>query len=147
AALQQGLRAVETTRVNQKNIGAQQFNAGATVADALRRPDIDWSDVAHVLPDMDGDVGERVTIEVKVEGYVRRQHIAIEKAQRNESALIPAALEYAAIVALSHEAREKLSAQRPRTLGAAGRIPGVTPADVAILSLYVHRSGAQPALA
>ncbi|MDQ6931421.1 MAG: tRNA uridine-5-carboxymethylaminomethyl(34) synthesis enzyme MnmG, partial [Candidatus Eremiobacteraeota bacterium] len=48
AALQQGLRAVETTRVNQKNIGAQQFNAGATVADALRRPDIDWCDVAHV---------------------------------------------------------------------------------------------------
>ena len=146
-ALQQGLRAVATTRVEQKTIGKQTFNSGATMADALRRPNLDWSDLAHVLPGVSAELGERVTIEVKVEGYVRRQHIAIQKAERNESALIPEELEYATIVALSHEAREKLAAQRPRTLGAAGRIPGVTPADVAILSLYVHRAGAQPALA
>jgi len=79
-------------------------------------------------------------------GYVRRQEIAIEKARRNETSLIPPTLEFATIAALSIEAREKLGAQRPRTLGAAGRIPGVTPADVAILSMYVEREPAPAAV-
>ena len=83
--------------------------------------------------------GERMTIEIKVAGYVRREEIAIEKAAKSERVAIPEAFEYATITALSREAREKLTAQRPRTLGGASRIPGVTPADVAILSLYVRR--------
>ena len=145
AALQQGLRAAATTRIGRSEIGKQRFETGATVADALRRPDLEWRDVAPCLPEISAENGERVSIEIKVEGYVRRQQIAVEKAARNESALIPADLDFHELRALSREAREKLTAQRPRTLGAAGRIPGVTPADVAILSLHVRRPS-EPAL-
>lgn len=146
AALQQGLRVSEEIRIRTKKIGAQRFEPDATLANALRRPDLEWRDVAAFLPDASNEIGERIAIEIKVAGYVRRQEIAIEKAQRSETALIPSGLNYEAILALSIEAREKLCAQRPRTLGAAGRIPGVTPADVAILSMYAQReSAAAPA--
>ncbi|MBC5815226.1 MAG: tRNA uridine-5-carboxymethylaminomethyl(34) synthesis enzyme MnmG [Candidatus Eremiobacteraeota bacterium] len=146
AALQQGLRVTEQSRINCKQIAKQQFENGATIADALRRPDLEWKDVTRFLPGTDEDLGERIAIEIKVAGYVRRQEIAIEKARRNETSLIPPTLEFTTISALSIEAREKLGAQRPRTLGAAGRIPGVTPADVAILSMYVEREPASAAV-
>lgn len=149
AALEAGIKAAARMRLSLLQLKNERFEAGATVADALRRPDLGWADVAGHLPEVEPAAGERAAIEIKVEGYVRRQHIAIEKAQKNEAALIPEELDFAKIVALSKEAREKLSGQRPRTLGAAGRIPGVTPADVAILSLYVngeHRAP-KPAIA
>jgi tRNA uridine 5-carboxymethylaminomethyl modification enzyme len=66
--------------------------------------------------------------------------LAIEKAAKTDSVTIPDDFDYTTITALSREAREKLSAQRPRTLGSAGRIPGVTPSDVAIVGLFVHRA-------
>jgi tRNA uridine 5-carboxymethylaminomethyl modification enzyme len=75
-----------------------------------------------------------------VAGYVRRQEMAIARAAKTERVVIPVDFNYADISALSREAREKLSAQRPRTLGAASRIPGVTPADVAIVGLFVERA-------
>jgi len=78
-----------------------------------------------------------------VEPLIGEEILAIEKAARSEGAALPATLDYAALLALSREAREKLNARRPTTLGAASRIPGVTPADVAILSLYA--AAAQPA--
>ena len=117
----------------------------STIADLLRRPAIQFGDVAPSLPGVEPAIGERLAIEVKCEGYVRRQEIAIEKAARTEGAVMPAAIDYARIVALSREAREKLAAQRPATLGAASRIPGVTPADVAILSLYAGGAELAPA--
>jgi tRNA uridine 5-carboxymethylaminomethyl modification enzyme len=125
AALREGIERAERTRV----------------ANDLRRPEFAYADVADRFdPPLDSEIGERVTIEIKSAGYVRRQELAIEKAAKTERALIPHDFDYASIAALSHEAREKLSRQRPRTLGAAGRIPGVTPADVAIVGLFVHRS-------
>ncbi len=140
AALRDAVKRAERTRVPVEQIGDQRLEAGATLADALRRPTLTFGDIApHFDPPMSDELGERVTIELKVAGYVRRQEIAIEKAARTERVLIPDGLDYAGIGALSREAREKLSAQRPRTLGAASRIPGVTPADVAILGLFVHR--------
>ena len=72
-------------------------------------------------------------------GYVGRQEAAIAKAAADESVVIPPAFEYASVIALSREAREKLERQRPRTLGMAGRIPGVSPADVAILGVMLQR--------
>lgn len=109
--------------------------------DMLRRPGVEFSDVADRFdPPLDPDIGERVAIEIKCTGYVRRQELAIEKAAKTERVAIPDDFDYAGIVALSREAREKLSAQRPPTLGTAGRIPGVTPADLAILGLFVHRA-------
>ena len=130
----------ERMRLHSTTVGDQTFAAAATLADALRRPSLQWSDVVSLFePPVEEAVGERATIEIKVAGYVRRQEMAIEKAAKTESMRIPENFDYADVGALSREAREKLIAQKPRTLGAAGRIPGVTPADVAIIGLFVAR--------
>ncbi|MHB8432072.1 MAG: tRNA uridine-5-carboxymethylaminomethyl(34) synthesis enzyme MnmG [Candidatus Tyrphobacter sp.] len=111
------------------------------VASRLRRPEVSFEDVAASFrPPLDAEIGERLAIEVKLEGYAARAAAALERSTRLESAEIPAAVDYASIKALSREAREKLEARRPRTLGSAGRIPGVTPSDVAILEVLVHQS-------
>lgn len=115
-----------------------------TVCDALRRPDVRFADVAASIPEVDPEIGERLAIEIKCEGYVRRQELAIEKAARSEQAAMPGEIDYTRIMALSREAREKLSVRRPATLGAASRISGVTPADIAILSLYARTPSPQP---
>jgi tRNA uridine 5-carboxymethylaminomethyl modification enzyme len=139
ASLQTGIARIKSTRIGVRNIGAESFEGGATIADALRRPSLHFTDIAAFAPALNDDLGERVAIEIKYEGYVRRQQLAIEKAAKSEAVPIPETFAYERIGALSREAREKLGKQRPRTLGAASRIPGVTPSDVAILSLYVQR--------
>ncbi len=138
AELERARRFISSTR-----IGVSQLipEPGATLADALRRPGIEFADVAEQASDTEPAIGERVAIEIKIEGYVRREELAIEKASKSEGAALPDALDYGGLRALSREAREKLALRRPATLGAASRIPGVTPADIAILSLY---AGAQP---
>ena len=137
-----GILAVKSTRIGVQSIGAQKFDGGSTLADGLRRPDLGFGDVAAAVPQISVEIGKRVEIEVKFEGYVRREQLAIEKAAKSQGIAIPEGFSYEHISALSREAREKLAKQQPRTLGSAGRIPGVTPSDVAILSLYVQR---QPA--
>jgi len=112
---------------------------GMPVAQALRRPEISYADVANDLP-LDREIGERVEIELKLAGYVARQGEAIEKARRAESEAVPADFAFETVPSLSREAREKFARLRPRSLGAAGRIPGISPADVALLGLAVHRS-------
>jgi len=138
AALEAGIARAKSTRIGVLNLGGESFEAGATIADALRRPSLRAADVAASFAPGADEIAERVAIEIKFEGYVRRERLAVEKAAKSENLTIPAEIEYERISALSREAREKLARQRPRTLGAAGRIPGVSPADVAILSLYVH---------
>ncbi len=139
-ALREAIASAERRRLPVTGIAAETFEAGTTVADALRRPQLSYGDVAaYFEPPVADEIGERATIEIKSAGYVRRQEMAIEKAAKNERVLIPDDFDYASLRALSLEAREKLARQRPRTLGAAGRIPGVTPSDVAIVGLFVHR--------
>jgi tRNA uridine 5-carboxymethylaminomethyl modification enzyme len=140
-ALSAGIERAERTRASAGTIGVERIDPGATLADVLRRPTTSFGDVAKSFaPPLEPSIGERVAIELKCAGYVRRQEIAIEKAAKTERIEIPEAFDYAALTALSLEAREKLGRQRPRTLGAAGRIPGVTPADIAIVGLFVHRA-------
>ncbi|MDQ2873230.1 MAG: tRNA uridine-5-carboxymethylaminomethyl(34) synthesis enzyme MnmG [Candidatus Eremiobacteraeota bacterium] len=141
SALRAGLEATKSTRIGVLKLQGELMPAGTTAADALKRPSVEFGDVAECFkPRLAPDIGDRVAIETKMEGYVRRQELAIEKAARTQDVLIPEAFAYADIKAMSIESREKLTAQRPRTLGAAGRIPGVTPSDLAILEVYVHRS-------
>ncbi|HEY8296393.1 MAG TPA: tRNA uridine-5-carboxymethylaminomethyl(34) synthesis enzyme MnmG [Candidatus Baltobacteraceae bacterium] len=142
-ALAAGLAAAKSTRAGVRTIGATELPPGTTIAEALRRPAIEFEDIAGSFePPLEPPIGERVAIEIKIEGYVRRQEMAIAKAFKTDAVPIPGGFAYAEIVALSREAREKLAAQQPRTLGAAGRIPGVTPADLAILGLFVRRAAA-----
>jgi tRNA uridine 5-carboxymethylaminomethyl modification enzyme len=139
-ALAGGRRDAETTRLGGKTVGRVTLPASATLADALRRPDLGSAELLDRFPrPLAPEVAARVEIELKMEGYVRRQAVAIARAARDEAVELPADLDYATIRALSREAREKLDQTRPRTLGAAARIPGLTPADIALLSVHVHR--------
>jgi tRNA uridine 5-carboxymethylaminomethyl modification enzyme len=140
AALDEARRVAEATRLRAVTVGTSEIAAGTVLATALRRPELGFADLAHLYPGaLDPEIGERLTIEVKTQSYVERAYAAIARAQREEETPIPADLAYDAIVALSLEAREKLASRRPASLGAAGRIPGVTPSDVAILSIVLHR--------
>ena len=141
AALHAARRRAEQTRLDEDTIGLDRFETGSTLADALRRPRLGYADVAdRFRPAVDAEIGERVAIEIKCEGYVRREDMAIEKAAKAERVTIPGDFDYASIRALSREAREKLAHQRPRTIGMAARIPGITPSDVAIVALFIHKS-------
>jgi tRNA uridine 5-carboxymethylaminomethyl modification enzyme len=140
AALRAGRRCAETTPLRTSALGQDRFEGGSTISDALRRPQLRFTHVADRFePPLDPEIGERIAIEIKCEGYVRREELAIEKAAKAEGVTIPGDFDYAPLRALSREAREKFSRQRPRTLGMAGRIPGITPSDVAIVALFVHQ--------
>ncbi len=140
SALRDGRARAERTRLGSAPVGEERFEGGSTIADALRRPSIGFADVAgRFEPPLAPEIGERVAIEIKCEGYVRREEMAIERAAKTERVTIPADFDYGELNALSREAREKFARLRPRTLGMASRIPGITPSDVAIVGLFVHR--------
>ncbi|MFN2449062.1 MAG: tRNA uridine-5-carboxymethylaminomethyl(34) synthesis enzyme MnmG [Candidatus Baltobacteraceae bacterium] len=140
-ALRRAVADAHSTRIGVRRLCGETFKS-ATVGEALRRPSVQFTDVRTFLPHVDEEIGERAAIEIKFEGYIRREETAVEKSARTQNVPIPEDLPYGSIKALSLEAREKLGMQRPRTLGAAGRIPGVTPADIAVLSVYVQRRSA-----
>lgn len=102
---------------------------------ALRRPEVGWADV---FPDADPEVGEQVETDLKYEGYLRREARRLAEARRLEDQPLDG-IEFSAIAALSMEVRERLAAHRPPTLGAAARLPGVTPAAVQVLTLVLAR--------
>ena len=113
---------------------------GVSVEQWLKRPEasleLDW--VRKVLGENPArDVVTTVETLVKYEGYFQQQSRQIERLRENEGKLIPANLAYSSVPGLSKEVQEKLTRVRPRTLGQAGRIPGVTPAAVAVLDLYL----------
>ena len=112
-----------------------------TLAELLRRPGFHSADlVRHGLadPELPRDVAEAAEIAIKYSGYLARQRQQIEQVKQQEHRLIPADLDYAAIGTLSREAREKLAAVRPINLGQASRLPGVSPADVTALLLWLE---------
>ncbi|MDQ2818101.1 MAG: tRNA uridine-5-carboxymethylaminomethyl(34) synthesis enzyme MnmG [Candidatus Eremiobacteraeota bacterium] len=113
--------------------------AGATLAEMLRRPEVSYAAVAGQAA-IDPELGERVAVELKYEGYIRRQTVAAERLAKGYQVRIPPTIDYAGLRSLSREAVEKLAAVRPATLGQAGRLPGVTPADLAVLSVYIHQA-------
>jgi tRNA uridine 5-carboxymethylaminomethyl modification enzyme len=82
---------------------------------------------------------EQVEISTKYAGYIDRQHDEIERAARFENLPLPAALDYGAVTALSHEVRQRLTQQRPATLGQAARISGVTPAAISLLLVHLRK--------
>jgi tRNA uridine 5-carboxymethylaminomethyl modification enzyme len=113
---------------------------GTRIAQWLRRPQENHTHLPEALlqPFAD-DLWDAVEIELKYAGYIVRQEAAIEKLRRSEEKLLPASLDYQAISGLRAETRQKLSAIRPATFGQAARISGVTPADLALLSIYLEK--------
>ena len=112
---------------------------GTSFTELLRRPEIDLDKLRATegLPALDPRVSRQVEIEVKYQGYLDRQRQDVEKFRKEESKLIPEDLEYSGIRSISTEGREKLAFHRPRTLGLASRISGVTPSDVSALLIYL----------
>ncbi len=140
AALHAAVAVARATRIGPVAIGDAVLGAGATLADALRRPELRYEDVADRFPHrLDPEIGERTHIEISMEGYVRRADSAIARAAADEARILPPAFDYGAVRQLGLEAREKLCRIRPRTLGAASRIPGITPADLEVLRILLHR--------
>ncbi|MEE4660187.1 MAG: tRNA uridine-5-carboxymethylaminomethyl(34) synthesis enzyme MnmG [Halieaceae bacterium] len=107
----------------------------------LRRPEITHSDISHALGDTQTDpsVSQQVEIQAKYAGYIDRQQEEILRLQRQEETPLPADLDYHGIDGLSNELRQKLSEARPATLARASRIPGVTPAALSLLLIYLKK--------
>lgn len=119
----------------------QAVSPGARLGDLLRRPEVGLAALRawEGLPPLDPRVSERVEVQFKYAGYVERQSREVERLGRMEALPLPSDFPYHA-AGLGREAVEKLRSIRPRTLGQAGRIPGVTPADVSMLMVHLRRS-------
>ena len=116
--------------------------SSARMIDLLRRPELDYEDLAPFdkeRPELPLEVTRQVEIRVKYEGYLARQERQIAEFTKEESRLLPADLDYNQIGGLRLEARQKLSEIRPLSLGQAGRISGVSPADIAVLLIYLEQ--------
>ena len=114
----------------------------ARLADLLRRPEIGYEDLAPFdshRPGLSRAVTEEVEIQIKYAGYLLRQEKQVEEFKKEESRLLPADLDYQAIGGLRLEARQKLSQIRPLSIGQAGRISGVSPADIGVLLIYLEQ--------
>ncbi|MEZ6066067.1 MAG: tRNA uridine-5-carboxymethylaminomethyl(34) synthesis enzyme MnmG [Planctomycetaceae bacterium] len=117
---------------------------GATLEEWLRRPDCDWEQVCQFGPALreaalSPRASEQLTIETRYAGYVARQQLEIDRQHRTAEHAIPDTFDYRAVPQLRREAQEKLAKVRPRNLGQAGRISGITPADLALLAVYLRR--------
>ena len=115
----------------------------ARLADLLRRPQVTYADIAPFdenRPDLPLSVTEEVEIQIKYAGYLARQQKQVEEFQKEESRLLPESIDYNAIAGLRLEAREKLLEIRPVSIGQAGRISGVSPADIAVLLIWLEQN-------
>ena len=123
--------------------GTTPVTDGAPLIALLRRPEVHYTDLKQFdpdMPDLSEEIAEQVEISVKYEGYIQRQDQDVRELRRLEQRTLPDEIDYNAIQGLRLEAREKLSAVRPLNLGQAGRISGVSPADVAALMIYLERN-------
>jgi tRNA uridine 5-carboxymethylaminomethyl modification enzyme len=117
---------------------------GLSLAQRLRRPEIEWADLVPILPelaDVPDDVASQVLVDLKYAGYVSRQEVDVERQRRLAAKRIPASFDYGRIVHLRAEAREKLGRIRPVDLSQASRVTGITPADIALVMIHLEGKG------
>ena len=115
-----------------------QIRKSPALFEALKRPDASLKDLPGA-PELASEVAEQVEITIKYGGYIERQQAEIERFRRMEERLLPEDLDYLAMDGLRIEARQKLAAARPRSLGQAARVPGVSPGDVSVLMVYLEK--------
>jgi tRNA uridine 5-carboxymethylaminomethyl modification enzyme len=148
ASLEEGRERLRKTRISPGNqeairrLGLSDLKNGASLEELLRRPELSLADLDFLDPwlnEVSGEVRNELETEVKYAGYIRRQYEQVERFRRLEDLAIPTDFDYDAVGSLSAEVREKLKNVAPHTLGQAGRIPGVTPAAIAILSVILKR--------
>ncbi len=125
--------------------GTTPVTTGIRLIELLRRPQVHYADLAPVDPNrpaLEPLVAEQLEVELKYEGYIRREQAQIDEMRRLENRLLPVDTPYEEIHGLRKEAQEKLSRIRPRSIGQASRISGVSPADVSVLIVWSSQRGA-----
>ena len=143
---------VEQLEQKVQNIGAMTLRTvyappapvqnSARLADLLRRPQVTYADIAPFdanRPELPLAVTEEVEIQLKYAGYLARQLKQVEEFKKEEARLLPADIDYSVIAGLRLEAREKLQQISPMSIGQAGRISGVSPADIAVLLIWLEQ--------
>ncbi len=147
--------AEETARVKKITIGAGQearqflesvhstpLTTSATLAELIRRPELNYRILARLDPDrpnLSEEVQDEVEIEIKYEGYIERQTKQVKQFRKTEHMKIPETIDYDLVPSLRNEARQKLKEIRPSSIGQASRIMGVNPADISVLLIYLKR--------
>ena len=122
--------------------GSTELTTGATLAELIKRPELSYDVLAPIdkhRPELPWDVCEQVNINLKYEGYIDRQLRQVEHFKKLENKLIPDNLDYFGISGLRKEAMQKLDKFRPRSIGQASRISGVSPADISVLLVYLEQ--------
>ena len=148
AALEMARSAVSAPAYSPQQLKAHGFSVNMdgvrrSLMDLVAMPDVGWAGACRIVPELADtrpDVVEQIEIEARYRGYIDRQDADIRAFRKDESLTLPAKLEYADIGGLSTEVRTKLAQARPATLGAAARIPGVTPAALTALLRHVKKS-------
>lgn len=122
-------------------MGSTPLKTSATLADLIRRPELDYRMLKQIdknRNDIPEDVQEEVSINIKYEGYIRRQKKQVEQFKKLETRKIPPSLDYDQVPSLRTEARQKLKRIHPISVGQASRISGVSPADISVLLVYLE---------
>ena len=128
-----------------ESLGSAPLRNQISLAQLVRRPEISIAQIRNLslgIPDFPADVDTQAEVQIKYQGYVDRQQEIVVRFRKMEHAILPADADYSSISGLSKEVCEKLTRIRPRSLGQAGRIPGITPAAISLLSFYIKRRGA-----
>ncbi|MEI8242534.1 MAG: FAD-dependent oxidoreductase [bacterium] len=112
---------------------------GVSLSTHLSRPQVRYHDLPDARLDLPAEVREQIEIQVRYRGYIEQEKRAAQRARADEHVRLPNWLDYWRVPALRYEAREKLHAQRPGNLGLASRIPGITPADISVLTIALRR--------
>jgi len=127
-----------------ENHGHPEIRDRVSAEAFLRRPEVNWGHLEAlgcVLPGTSSEVAEQVEIQMKYEGYIKRDLMHLESVKRSEGEKIPSTLNYDDVSGLSNEVRGRLKETRPETLGQMSRIQGITPAAVANLLIYMKTKG------
>ncbi len=137
------LQAKQTAIQQARDLLDRGRHEGRSLVDLLRRPDTEWQRLAEWAPELkrfDRSVVDQVVYDVRYEGYIARQSQQIDRQQRLSAKAIPADFDYTRLKHMRNEAREKLARIRPLSLAQAGRISGITPADIALLMAHLDRA-------
>ena len=133
------------TQEKLRALGSAELRSGQPMYDLLRRPELTYAmlEEAFELPPVAKEVGMQIEIEAKYDGYIQKQLEQVEKARKLEEKLLPDTLDYMKLDGLRQEAQQKLSDIRPRSVGQASRISGVSPADITVLLIYLEKQRRQ----
>ena len=110
--------------------------------DLLKRPEIKYADILKIKPsdiDVSEAVSEQIEIQTKYDGYISRQQEEIDRSKRNENTKLPIDFEYGTVSGLSNEMKQKLFNVKPESIAQASRIPGITPAAIALILVYLKK--------